>query len=312
MEPEPLLVSQRQCRNPDPRKPEENGQYYLTEVGTEQTLNEMIFEKKVNPNTCWQPQPSCPLNLELDSFSPNIEETYKAIVEKLTVNTTTPQFPLFAPYQKLCHVTQQILAANNPDQIRQHMALLEQEIMLVPQAPCKQVVLGPLEDLVTYVLYVKCQLALNIPPSFAILAHSEWTEELNKQFVTCASNKGNQMCEFQIRLLLPQDKARLYGATWPRITVKEICILKALSASFDAWQYVGNRTPFHVCLPYRVLFLRNKHLPYVGVEKFMYATPLYGGKLQKVRWHKLLQHFTKKTTKTRRGKRRVKRSRKRT
>ena len=94
----------------------------------------------------------------------------------------------------------------------------------MPDAGCKQVVLGVFEDLAPYLMYNR-----KYPETspFILLSSNKWTEELNKQFVACAVQKYlNNKCTYPIRILLPKDNSRLKKAdNDPRITLLELCII---------------------------------------------------------------------------------------
>ena len=125
-------------------------------------------------------------------------------------------------------------------------------IPLIPDGDCKQAVLGTFEFLAAY-FYYNNEHADN---KFILLAAKDWSEELNKKFVTCIFNLFFNMnsCEFPIRLVLPKDVSNLLKADGtPRVTLYELCIILLQSEWFDVYEY-----PTDIKDEHRILFLKPK------------------------------------------------------
>ena len=102
---------------------------------------------------------------------------------------------------------------------------------LIPYIPkeieCKQIIIGILEHISLYLEYNK-----KIENShFLLLTSKEWSENLNKNFISCAL-RGllyNNLCKYSIRILLPKNINLLLknynNKIVDRITLLELCII---------------------------------------------------------------------------------------
>jgi hypothetical protein len=294
--PSPLpLPSQQQCHYGF------EGDASLTNVSVSNALQEAT-DISTDQDKCWSQVKQCSPRT-LSEFSPNLDTTYRYLLD-LTLKPIR-EHPIrefraaFEPYRAMVLTVRNAIDAheNAYDKTQtapildDYLKQMELEIPLIPQPPCQQIVLGTMEDLVVYVMYVRCQVALGKIPSFSILATNDWTPEINQEFVSCALPNTDKSCEFNIRMLLPKQKDRILTKDGqPRITKFEVCILLAMEGKYNGWEYVGSKTPpHHACLKnYRILFLRDA----------TNQTPVRqgGGYMRKINWKNLIRrnHRTKK------------------
>lgn len=117
---------------------------------------------------------------------------------------------------------------------------LTHPIPFLPESRCKQVVLGTFELIAPYFQYNRDHPE---DPPFILLSSHHWSDELNKNFVSCAFALllHNNTCQYPIRIVLPSDPTQLVrinknGKRSPRITLLELCIVLQEMDHFTFYQ----------------------------------------------------------------------------